>query len=305
MVEPFSGITAAPKAVEITGGVATPSEADAVLPVPPFVDVTAAVVFVKLPEALPRMLTLNVQELFVLMEAPESVIEEPPAAAVMVPPPQAPVKPLGLATSNPTGSVSVSATPVIATGFVAGLVIVKLRVVTPLSETFEEPNAMATDGGPTTLMLADAVPPVPPSKEVTVPVVLFWVPAVVPVTFTEKVHEASGLSTAPVRTTLVSAAAAAMVPPPHVPLIPFGVEMASPDGSASAKAMLLRNTLGFGLVIVKVSVVVPFSATETAPNVLVMLGGATTVIVVPYVFPVPPSSELTVTELLFTPVGCP
>jgi hypothetical protein len=38
-------------------------------------------------------------------------------------------------------------------------------------------------------MLAEAVPPVPPSVEVTAPVVLFFVPAVVPVTFTEKVQE--------------------------------------------------------------------------------------------------------------------
>ena len=37
--------------------------------------------------------------------------------------------------------------------------------------------------------LAEAVPPVPPSVEVTAPVVLFLAPAVVPVTFTAIVQE--------------------------------------------------------------------------------------------------------------------
>ena len=50
-------------------------------------------------------------------------------------------------------------------------------------------NALAIDGGATTLTLAEAVPPVPPSVEVTLPVVLFCCPAAMPVTFTENVQE--------------------------------------------------------------------------------------------------------------------
>jgi hypothetical protein len=45
-VVPFSGIVAAPKALVMEGGVATVRFAVAVLPVPPFVEVTAPVVFV-------------------------------------------------------------------------------------------------------------------------------------------------------------------------------------------------------------------------------------------------------------------
>ena len=47
-----------------------------------------------------------------------------------------------------------------------------------------------------TLRLANAVPPLPPSTEVIAPVVLFFVPAVVPVTFALKLHEALAASVA-------------------------------------------------------------------------------------------------------------
>ncbi len=73
-----------------------------------------------------------------------------------------------------------------------------------------------------TVTLAEAVPPVPPSTEVTAPVVLFFVPAVVPVTFTLKVHEALAASVAPVKLTAPDPAVATMVPPPQLPASPFG-----------------------------------------------------------------------------------
>src|SRR5258708_32950385 len=105
----------------------------------------------------------------------------------MAPLPQEPVRPLGVATINAPGKVSVKATPVSAT--VSGLVIVKLSVVLLPTMMLAAPNALLMDGGPTTARLAEAVPPVPPSVEVTFPVVLFLVPAVVPVTFTENGHD--------------------------------------------------------------------------------------------------------------------
>ena len=56
------------------------------------------------------------------------------------------------------------------------------------------------DGGggppPVTARLADAVPPLPPSTEVTAPVVLFFAPAVMPVTLTPKLHEAPAANVA-------------------------------------------------------------------------------------------------------------
>jgi hypothetical protein len=58
-VDPFSGIEAAPKALVIVGGVATVRFDEAVLPVPPLVEVTLPVMLVYCPEAAPVTVTLN------------------------------------------------------------------------------------------------------------------------------------------------------------------------------------------------------------------------------------------------------
>ena len=94
---------------------------------------------------------------------------------------------------------------------------------------------MAIDGGATTLMLAEAVPPVPPSVEVTLPVVLFCSPAAMPVTFTENVQDALAAKVAPDRLITFVLWVAVMVPPPHDPVSPFGVEITRPAGSVSLK----------------------------------------------------------------------
>ncbi len=77
--------------------------------------------------------------------------------------------------------------------------MVKVRDVVAFRAMFAGLNTLAIDGGATTLMLAEAVPPVPPSTDVTLPVVLFCVPAAIPVTFTENVHDALAASDAPLR----------------------------------------------------------------------------------------------------------
>jgi hypothetical protein len=59
LVALFSGIEAAPKALVIVGGVATVRLAEAVLPVPPLVEVTLPVVFVNWPAAAAVTVTLN------------------------------------------------------------------------------------------------------------------------------------------------------------------------------------------------------------------------------------------------------
>jgi hypothetical protein len=102
-----------------------------------------------------------------------------------------------VATVRPVGNVSVNATPVNPTTLAAGFVIVKLSDVVPFSAIVAGLKALASDGGATTLILVDAVPPVPPSVEVTLPVVLFLVPALVPVTFTEKVQDEEAARLAP------------------------------------------------------------------------------------------------------------
>jgi len=66
---------------------------------------------------------------------------------------------------------------------------VNVSDVVALTEIVDGLKTFAIDGGACTLMLAEAVPPVPPSVEVTLPVVLFCVPAAIPVTFTENVQE--------------------------------------------------------------------------------------------------------------------
>jgi hypothetical protein len=67
--------------------------------------------------------------------------------------------------------------------------MVKVSEVDPFSGTDAAPKALIITGGPTTVMDAFDVFPVPPSVEVTV-TLLFLTPAVVPVTLTETVQEA-------------------------------------------------------------------------------------------------------------------
>src|ERR1051325_10333523 len=86
---------------------------------------------------------------------------------------------------------------------------------------------------PSTFTLAVAVKPVPPSVDVIAPVVLTCRPAVVPVTFTEKVQDVVAARVAPVSVIRFVPAAAVIVPPPQVPLNPGGVETTRPPGSVS------------------------------------------------------------------------
>lgn len=197
-VEVFSRMLAAPKAFVIVGGVATVKLAVAVLPVPPFVELTAPLVLVYWPDAVPVTFTTRVQFVLTAMVPPVREMLVEPATAVAVPP-QVFERPFGVETTSPVGSVSVNATPVSATVFAAGFVMVKVSVVVPFSGIVVGLKALAIDGGATTLMEAEAVPPVPPSVEVTLPVVLFCVPAAVPVTFTENVQELLNAIDAPVR----------------------------------------------------------------------------------------------------------
>ena len=140
-------------------------------------------------------MTLNWHWLFTAMVAPVNAI--PVGAVVVSVPPQTVAE--ALATVKPVGSVSVNATPVKATVFAAGFVMVNVSDVVALSPIVAGLNTLAIDGGATTVTLAEAVPPVPPSVEVTLPVVLFCKPAAMPVTFTENTQELLAARLAPVR----------------------------------------------------------------------------------------------------------
>ena len=87
----------------------------------------------------------------------------------------------------------------------------------------------------TTVTLAEAVPPVPPSVDDTAPVVLFLTPAVPPVTFTLNVHEVLAASVAPDKLTRLVPCVAVMVPPPQDPVWPLGVAITRPAGKLSVK----------------------------------------------------------------------
>src|SRR6478609_8080374 len=128
-VVPFSGITAAPKALVMVGGVPTLKFADAVLPVPPFVEVTLPVVLVNWPAAAPVTVTENWHWLLAAIAAPVRAM--PVGAVVVSVPPQTVAE--ALATVKPVGSVSVNATPVRATAFAAGFVMVKVSEVVAFS----------------------------------------------------------------------------------------------------------------------------------------------------------------------------
>ncbi len=158
-VDPFSATVAAPNAFAIVGGVFTVRLALAVFPVPPFVEPTAPVVFVKLPAAAPRTLTTMVQEAPAAIVPPDKITLPEFGEAPTVPVLQAPTNPFGAATTNPAGKLSVNATLVSAAVFPTGLVIVKVSEVVPFNPILAAPNAFIIDGGASTDRLADAVNP--------------------------------------------------------------------------------------------------------------------------------------------------
>src|SRR5215472_115280 len=108
--------------------------------------------------------------------------------------------------------------------------------------------------------------------------------------------------------------AVAVTEPLHV-LLTLGVldttSVAVPEpllkGSVSLKATPVRSPAAvvFGLLMVKVTVVVPFSGMLAAPNALLMVGGATTVMLAVAVLPVPAVVSVALTLLLFTPAVVP
>src|SRR6266853_1318856 len=109
-VVPFSGMLAAPKAFVMVGGAATVRLAEAVLPVPPLVELTAPLVLVYWPDAVPVTFTTRVQLVLTAMLPPVRLMLVEPATAVAVPP-QVFERPFGVDTTSPVGKVSVNPTP--------------------------------------------------------------------------------------------------------------------------------------------------------------------------------------------------
>ena len=94
--------------------------------------------------------------------------------------------------------------------------MVNVRDVVALRAIDEGLNAFAIEGGATTLRVAVLlVVPVPPSLELTAPVVFSLLPAVVPVTSTLIAHVLLAATVPALRLTVV-APAGAVNAPPHV-----------------------------------------------------------------------------------------
>ena len=311
LVVPFNGIVAAPKALEIVGGLATVRLALAVPPEPPESEPIALVVLFLTPEVVPVTLTVSVHVVLVLITPPLKDTEELLATAVNVaPPPQFPllVAPGVDATVRPAGNVSVKFTPVNAVTLAAGFVIVNVSVVVPLTATKAAPNALENTGGATTLMLADAVVPVPPSVEVIALVVLFAFPAAVPVTATEMVQVPLAATLPPEKLTLPAPAVAVNVPPQVLvtPGVLATTRVPVVFGKVSVNPMPVNVVPALGLVIVNVKVAFVFSGMLGALNALLKVGGATTVReAFDVLLNAPVVVDVTVTLLFLTPAVVP
>ena len=163
LVVPFSGMVAAPNDFVMVAGEATVKLADAVLPVPPFTEVTAAVVLVYCPEAAPVTVTLKVHGVPTATDALERLIALLVAKVCSVPPHTVELE---LATVRPVGSVSWNATPVSETVLPVGLLMVNCNAVVAFTAIVEGLNSFAIHGGATTLIVTDVVCPFPPSLDV-------------------------------------------------------------------------------------------------------------------------------------------
>lgn len=149
-----------------------------------------------------------------------------------------------------------------------------------------------------TARVAEALPPAPPSFDVTAWVVLVKVPVLLVVTFTLKMQAADAARVAPDRETVPLPATAVMVPPPQEPVSPLGVAIVRPAGKASVNAMPVSEVDEFGLAIVKRRLVDPPTAMLGAPKDFVSDGGAATMSDAEAVLPVPPLVEVTAPVML-------
>jgi hypothetical protein len=275
VVDPLTGTLGAPKALLIVGAVATLRFAVLlVVPVPPLVDEMAPVVLESVPALVAFTFTASVHAALAATVPPAKLTV--PAAAVGVPP-HVLVSPFGVATTRPDGSVSENATPVAANVLAPGFVTVNVKVVFEFSGIAVGLNALLINGGASTARLAEAGRPVPPSVDMMLPVVLFLAPAVVPVTFTTRLHELGEFaSTLPDKVT-VPVPAVAVIGPPHV-LDTTGMgDSTKPAGKLSVKPTPVSPVAAFGFVMLNVSVVEPFNGMLAAPKIFVNVGGPMTV----------------------------
>jgi hypothetical protein len=258
------------KSLLMVGGSATDKVADAASPLPPLSELMGPVLLGYDPAKALVTFTLTVHELSTAIVPPVRAALVVPASAVAVPP-QVLLKPLGVATTRLAGKLSVNPTPVSATVFAAGLVIVILRALVPLGAMPVGLKVFVVVGGATTARLAFDVFPVPASVEVMVTLLSFE-PAVVPVTLTDTTQDAPAARLAPARLTVEDPSAAVAVPL-HVLVRLPGVETVKPVGRLSVNAKPFTARVASVLVSVKLRPAEPLRGTVVASKALTIVGG--------------------------------
>src|SRR5207237_5716895 len=226
---PPSATVAAPKDLAIVGGPTTVTVAvfDEA-PAPVSFELIGPVVLFLTPAVAPVTVTVIVQLAPAARVPPVNVSVSPPVMTRL--PPQVAVVPLGAV--DRAGSVSVRATPVSA-AVAFGLVSRKLMLTSPPNGMLAAAKDFAIVGGATTVTVAVFdVAPAPDSFELMGPVVLFFTPAVAPVTVTVIVQLALPASVPPVNVSVSPPAITRL--PPHVAVVPLGA--VRPAGSVSVKA---------------------------------------------------------------------
>jgi hypothetical protein len=164
------GLTEELTAVAVVAGVTVKAAVLLVVPVPPSFEVIAPVVLSFVPAVAPNTLTDSVQVLVTGSVPPDKLSDGAPATGAKVPP-QVLVAPGGDATTTPAGKLSVNPIPVSAT-FVFGLAMLKVKVLVAPTRIVVGLNALLMVGGVATVRVAVAAAPLPPSVELTGPVLL-------------------------------------------------------------------------------------------------------------------------------------
>lgn len=243
----------------------------AVLPVPPFVELTCT-------ELRPPVAAVTSTEIVhgvptATVALASDTVFEPLVAPVTLPPPQLLTLSAGVAaTSIPAGKLSVNETPLSGTVLAAGLVIVNVSVEFPPGDMNVGVKAFAITGGATTFSVAVLLtfPATGVSAVATPDVVFVRFPPVELVISKITVQPAGGIVIPP---KLSDVAPAEMLDG----VVPTQVPVTGPPTALMSTKLSLNDApvrfVAFGLESVRVTVVFPPPGMEEAPKAFAIVGG--------------------------------
>ena len=212
VVVPPTGMLVGKNDLLMVGGAMMARPAEAVVPVPPFDELTGPVVLVMLPATLGVISTFTSQLVPTAIDPPVRLSEPP--LAVKVPPQVLLV--FGIAaTVMPDGKVSLTATPLSGRTLAAGLVMVSISVEVPFCGMLFGVNDLTMVGGTSAVSVSLPVLPRPPLVALTTPVVLVKAPPAVAVTFTVMVQKVPALTDPPLRLIVPDPEVAPLNDPPQ------------------------------------------------------------------------------------------